>query len=299
MLLLKYHRRIVESAQHWKDRLLDCNDGECNGPSRAWRRLSNGGGSIHLDGSRYCFPECFERRLRQRFQEMQADEIPKPRAPHRVPLGLMMLSRGHVTNAQLRRALDAQQQNGSGKIGEWIQKLGYAPELQVTGALAVQWSCPVIKSLPLNTHSNGVPVALLKMFRMVPVQFVAARRKFHFAFCGNIEYQALLAIERILCCQTEACLTTSAEVESALERIEQRGELREKTFAGPCTPEELARITSSYARRLNARSVRTTSCVNLAWVRVESHSAGDIDLLFRAAPDEPSRAHRTEIHLAG
>ena len=29
MLLLKYHRRIAEVVQRWKDRLLDCNDREC------------------------------------------------------------------------------------------------------------------------------------------------------------------------------------------------------------------------------------------------------------------------------
>jgi len=269
MLLLKYHRRIAEVAQRWKDRLLDCNDGECNRSRRAWRRLSNGAASIHLDGLRYCFPECFERRLHRRFLEMQASEIPKPRPPHRVPLGLLMLSRGHVTNAQLRRALETQQQNGSGKIGEWIQKLGYAPELQVTGALAVQWSCPVIKSLPRVCDDYVLPLHFLRRFRMVPVKFVPTTRVFHIAFAGDIEYAVLLAVESMLTCKTEACLTTSAVFESRLNTFEQLPRHDDKMIEGVRTPQDMTRIVLSYATKLKAVESRMAAFGEHVWIRMK------------------------------
>jgi hypothetical protein len=41
-----------------------------------------------------------------------------------------MLSRGEITHEQLRLALDAQRQNGTGRIGEWIQKLGMRKSLR-------------------------------------------------------------------------------------------------------------------------------------------------------------------------
>ena len=69
-------------------------------------------------------------------------------ASHRVPLGLLLLSRQQLTAAQLRTALEAQRAAGQGKIGEWLRQLGFVTELQVTAALARQWSCPVLITGP-------------------------------------------------------------------------------------------------------------------------------------------------------
>jgi hypothetical protein len=244
------------------------------------QRLGNGARSLHFDGLRYCFPKCFELRLRQRFSEMHAPAVAKTRPPRRVPLGLLMLSRGDLDNTQLRRALEAQQQNGNGRIGEWIQKFGFARELQVTAALAVQWSCPVLKRLPQLISQHAIPLALLHHFRMAPVQFVGTSRVFHLAFAGNIEYPVLVAIEQMLQCKTEACLTTQGEVDSALERIEAQYGGRENIFGMVRLPEDLVRITSSYAVQLNAFQVRATACGEFIWVRINSEGNTATDLVF-------------------
>jgi hypothetical protein len=221
------------------------------------------------DGLRYCFPECFERRLHQRFLEMQASEIARPRPPHRVLLGLLMLSRGDLNNTQLRQALEAQRQNGNGRIGEWIQTLGYARELQVTGALALQWSCPVIKGFPKHCQDYILPLALLRRFRMVPIKFAPATRVFHIAFAGDIDYQALRAIEQILDCKTEVCLTSSAAFESSSQAFEQPSRCNDKTIEGARPPEEMTRIALSYATKLKAEEVRTVACDEYVWLRIK------------------------------
>ena len=59
----------------------------------------------------------------------------KPQPPakaHRVPLGLLMLSRGLVDNEQLKKALKAQKDSGSGRVGEWLRHIGAVSEEQVT-----------------------------------------------------------------------------------------------------------------------------------------------------------------------
>ncbi len=71
-------------------------------------------------------------------------------APHRVPLGLVLLSRQQLTAEQLRAGLAAQRSAGRGRIGEWLQTLGFASEQQVTSALARQWSCPVWRASVLH-----------------------------------------------------------------------------------------------------------------------------------------------------
>lgn len=261
-------------AENWstrlKDRLLVCNRLDCGRSQRAWQRISNGAGSLHLNGVRYCFPGCFERELTRWLEDAESIDDPRPRPPHRVPLGLLMLSRGDLGPEQLRRALTAQRENGAGLIGEWIEKLGYAREHQITSALATQWACPVLRQIPARVSHCGVPYQLLKRFQMVPVNFAPATRMLHIAFCGNIEYPVLLAIEQMLECRTAPCLATSAAIGNALARMDERQRRPEKVFDGLRSPGEMARITSSYAGRLGAKQVRTVVCGEYLWIRIES-----------------------------
>jgi len=50
---------------------------------------------------------------------------------------------------------------------------------------------------------------------------------------GYVAYRALLAIEQMLSCKTEACLTTSAALEVVLARLEQEAKRSDKVFDGP------------------------------------------------------------------
>jgi hypothetical protein len=265
-----------------KDRLLVCNRSDCSRSRRAWYRLSDGAGSVRLNGLRYCFPRCFERELTQRFQGAQSVFDLRPRPPHRVPLGLLMLSRGDLDSSQLRRALHAQRESGTGRIGEWIEKLGYAHEHQVTSALATQWACPILRRLPARAADCGVPYQLLKRFHMVPVHFALATRVLHVAFSGNIEYPALLAIEQMLECKTEPCLAVPGALAALLARMDEDERTQEKVFDGPRPPEEMTRIISSYAARLGAEQVRLVAWADFTWIRIESDSEA-VNLLFPAA----------------
>ncbi len=63
---------------------------------------------------------------------------------HRVPLGLAMLEQGWITQTQLRLALEAQRSAGGGRLGQWLVRQRSANEDQVTRAVGLQWSCPVL-----------------------------------------------------------------------------------------------------------------------------------------------------------
>ena len=64
---------------------------------------------------------------------------------HRIPIGLLMLSQGWITQEQLRRALDAQREaGGKARIGKWLMQQCNLSEEQVTRALSMQWGCPVL-----------------------------------------------------------------------------------------------------------------------------------------------------------
>lgn len=222
-----------------------------------------------MHGSRYCFPQCFDRELQQRLERLQFGQAVEGRRERRVPLGLLMLSRADVSAEQLHHSL-AEQNRGTGlRIGECMQRLGYVGQQQVTAALAAQWRCPVLHAMPAQVLHHGLPHGVLTRFQMLPVHFVFATRTLHVAFASEIAYRALVAIEYMLDCKTEPCLVTPDVLEAGMERLQQNSAPGEKIFPAGRTPAEMARITSSYAARLDAENVKLAACGELAWVRVE------------------------------
>lgn len=201
----------------------------------------------------------------------------------RVPLGLLMLSRGELTSEQLQQALEVQKKTGTGRIGEWLQQLGYARDVTVAAALASQWSCPVIKTLPTGVGSCSIPFYLLKNFSMVPVHFSSDRLMLHMAFAGKIEHRALFAIEQMMKCKTEACLTTRSEIDAALLRMEEQNAGSEKLFEGINDPDERTRIIASYISALHAAEVRVASCGEMLWAQLTGDQLCENLLFSRTA----------------
>ena len=203
---------------------------------------------------------------------------------HRIPLGLLLLSRGQLSNRQLRSALQAQQDCGRHRLGEWLAKLGYATEQQVTAALGAQWACPVLTSevSPDRLMLRLLPFRWLETFRMLPLQFVPSTRMFYLAFSEGVDYPALNAIEEMLDCRTEACLVSGSAMDHALEHSGRQRGPGDLLFEGWRNAAEMAHITCGYALKLGAKEVRAVGCGGHVWVRL---SAGrDVaHLLFRAA----------------
>ena len=112
---------------------------------------------------------------------------------------------------------------------------------------------------------------------MVPIHFSNETRALHLAFAGDIDYPALFSIEQMLGCRTEPCLTTQAQLDSALARMEEPKPAEEKLFKN-CASEEVVRIVCNYCTRLCATEVRTVTCGEFFWVRVFSPES--TDLLF-------------------
>jgi hypothetical protein len=89
-----------------------------------------------LQGAYYCHPQCLHTGLLGQLSRLRVT-APAPQPPNRIPLGLLMVARGKLTHLEVRAALEAQRRARYGKIGEWIEKLGFAPEQEVTSALAL------------------------------------------------------------------------------------------------------------------------------------------------------------------
>lgn len=278
MLDLQAH--IEGARQQWRERFF-CRAPACRG-RRPWVRIVDGTGSIRLHGQRLCFPLCFEGELQRRLRELWVLRPQRSRPPHRVPLGLLMLSRGELKSEQLRDALESQKQDRSRRIGEYLCQLGFVTESQITVALGRQWSCPVLRALPDPAGDCAIPLHLLRHFRMVPVHFNSSTRILHVAFACDIEYRVLLAIEQMLDCKAEPCVADASAVQGWLATSEAQGRAPGHLFENICQSDEITRITSSYATKFCADDARVTGCGEYVWIRIEGGSDA-ANLLFRRA----------------
>ncbi len=249
-----------------------------------WRRVRRRARGIHMRGARYCGTECLELAL----VEVLA-QSPAPRraatTSHRIPLGLILLSRQQLTAVQLREALAAQCAAGHGKIGAWLQKLGFATELEITAALARQWSCPLLRSEGAAMSAGRfppIPALLLESFQMMPVELVEATRTLLIAFSEGIDYTALYAIEQMLGYHTESCLVCPTFLQKSFEAMPRGRATDDIVFDRIDDITECAHIIGSYSAKLGAHEVRLARCGKHLWIRLERPGQDGVNLVLTA-----------------
>jgi hypothetical protein len=260
-----------------------------------WRRMRRRSRGVRLQGARYCRAECLERALLAVLGQARAVQRRAAVAPHRIPLGLLLLSRQQLTAEQLRTALEAQRAASCApsdrrrKIGEWLQELGFATEQQVTAALARQWSCPVLRSGSAALGSGGspaifpaIPVPLLESFQMMPVGLAEATGTLLIAFSEGIDYTVLLAIEQMLGYRTEACLVCPSTLRKSLQALQQR-EASDVVFDRMEDARECAHIIGSYCANVKAEEIRMARCGEHLWIRLERPREEAVTLVLRTS----------------
>jgi Type II secretion system (T2SS), protein E, N-terminal domain len=276
---------LAYAREYWRHALPQCGEAGCTVARRLWRRARWWDRAIRLHGTRYCAPQCFENAMRQSLARISTTVLSTASVHHRIPLGLLLLSRGQLTNPQLRAALAAQKESGRHRLGEWLEQMGYATEQQVTAALGVQWACPVLPAgvNPDQRTLRLLPFRWLEAFRMLPLQFVPTTRVFYLAFSEGIDYSALYAVEQMLACHTEACLISGSAMNQALEHSGHQRGPGDLLFEGWRSAAEMARITCGYVLKLGAEEVRVVGCRGYVWVRL-STGQDVANLLFRRSP---------------
>jgi len=244
----------------------------CAGPQSFWQRLRhrhrrNG---TFLQDVFYCQPQCLETALIGQLSRLRVI-TPAPLPPNRIPLGLLMVARGKLTYHEVRAALEAQRRARYGKIGEWIEKLGFATEQEVTKALALQWGCPVASSFdPSTIESPGrIPLPILEAFQMLPLNHVASTNTLYLAFGERVDHAALYAIEKILACRTQPCVAGRKSIARHLESMRQLSRPSDVEFGPMNDLAEMARIASSYTARLSPDQVRLSRIGRFIWLRLD------------------------------
>jgi hypothetical protein len=284
-------RHNLESSQP------PCALASCSRQQSLWLRFRNRHRptGTFLQGAFYCHPQCLETALIGQLSRLRV-MAPSPQPPNRIPLGLLMVARGKLTYTEVRAALEAQRRARYGKIGEWIEKLGFATEQEVTTALALQWGCPVASSFdPSTIHSLGsIPLPILEAFQMLPLNYVAATNTLYLAFGERVDHAALYAIEKILDCRTQPCVAERKSIARQLDSMRELPRLSDVEFGPMSDLAEMARIASSYTARLTPEQVRLSRIGRFIWLRLGVRSDArsktrsiTTNLVFRLQTDSP------------
>jgi hypothetical protein len=242
-----------------------------------------------LDGHWFCTTECFEQALASVVAQFLLGKTQPLAKSHRVPLGLLMLSRGFVDNEQLKKALKAQKDSGTGRVGEWLRHMGAVSEEQVTQILGLQWSIPVFplkESRRFLECAHLVPFPLLEVAEMIPVHHIPTSQHLYVAFVDRINYSALYALEKMLDCHTEPCLAVQSHIIQALNELRGRPRPVEILVDNVSDPWQMAGTILAHVARLSATDVRVSGFDNFIWARILS-PYGHTDILFQAQRNPP------------
>ncbi len=267
-----------------------------------WQRLRHRQrpSGTFLQGAFYCQPQCLETALINQLSRLRVI-APSPPPPNRIPLGLLMVARGKLTHTEVRAALEAQRRARYGRIGEWIEKLGFATEQEVTTALALQWGCPVATSFDPSTVQSlaNIPLPILEAFQMLPLNYAVATNTLYLAFGERVDHAALYAIEKILTCRTQPCVAGRKSIARQLEFMRQLPRTTDVEFGPMNDLAEMARIASSYTARLSPDEVRLSRIGRFIWLRLDVNRdarsnarakmrSNTTNLVFRLPTDSPS-----------
>jgi hypothetical protein len=284
-------RDLPAPSRPWWARLArECAAADC--PHRkkylsAWLRRPVG---VTFEGKWYCQPKCFRAVLELRVRNLLSGFRPEKLKNHRLPLGLLLVSRGIIDEEQLRRALYLQRASGKGRVGEWFCKLGFAGEQQIAAALAQQWGCPMFP-LDHETANGGwyrlLPPSLLDSARAVPVHASVDGSVVHLAFGDRLDHLLLYAVEQLLGCRAVACVAPEAGIAELLGKAKNE-EKTETCFDTIRDPGEMVSIICNYATELGAERVALARASVHLWLRFYGNGKSR-DLLFRVLPDSVLR----------
>jgi hypothetical protein len=274
-------KQAPKMASLWRDLMRQCADPNC--PKKTLlQTFSHRLKGMTFEDHWYCDANCFERAVKRKIVDLMSPQGKSTSVRNsRVPIGLLLLSRGVLTSEQLRAGLDHQQSSGL-NFGDAVQQLGFATSDQVTAAVASQWACPVfsVGDRQLSVQVR-IPRRLLELYRLLPVHFSQSDRRLMIGFVTGVQHQLLYTIGHMTSCPVAACFITGREYElqlnSPLTTFLHEDEL---VFEQIVDPAEMARITLNYAVQFAADKVRMGKCREFLWVRIFGRGR-EMDLLFR------------------
>ncbi len=191
-----------------------------------WMRLWRNRKAPGFEGRWACSAKCMEEMVAAAVRREMDGEAPFETV-HRLPVGLLLLEQGRITEAQLRDALGAQRRTAeedgeSARLGEWLMGSGVLTEAALTRGLSAQWNCPVFGLTGWNPDEVAwvAPRILTEAIGALPVR-ARGGKLLYLAFSSRIDRSLAYALERMTGMWVTAGIAQESELLNALARYRE------------------------------------------------------------------------------
>jgi hypothetical protein len=230
----------------------------------------------HYEGNVFCSDSClqmhFESALTEKWRRLQMEKdrkIPRPK------LGTILMQTAFITRDQLDEAIRLQTQAHEGRIGEWLQRLGFVEEHQITAALARQYGLPMINLNIADANADAVRMIPGKVARcsgLVPVGFDDDQMSLRVAVTAPVNFNSQEAIRRMVGKGIVPYVGDQSVIQSLLERLYGPEELDLSDLPTFSSLEDLIEVGNELvATAINHRAhdIRAELVQDFFWVRMD------------------------------
>jgi len=286
-----------------------CRRRECNRIRSEFSLFLNRRRPPMHEGSTFCSDSClkahFESVLNDKWRRLQLDRtrtIPRPK------LGTILMQTAFLTREQLDQAIRLQSEKKEGRIGEWLLRLGFVEEHQVSAALARQFGLPLINLR--NSHPNPdalrmIPGKVARCSGIIPVGFDDSQSSLRVAVSAPVNFSAQEAIRRMVGRAIVAYLGDQLAIERLLRQWYEPEELDLSDVPAFGSLEELVKVGNemiSIAIDGRAQDIYAELIHDFFWIRLDFASESHHHFFRYASPAlharEPAHAGEMAVSVA-
>ncbi len=185
-----------------------------------------------------------------------------------------MLAQGWITHPQLQKALTAQRESGTGRIGDWLTSECGVGADQITRGLSMQWGCPVLTTEGFSPALMALvmPKMFIEQFEVMPLR-VAGSRILYLGSSNRLDASVAFAVEQMTEMKVESGVVEGALYESARDRLLGCEEIEEKLETVDDKDAMAAKITAilEHKQPIASRLVRLHQYY---WLRIWLEKSG-------------------------
>jgi hypothetical protein len=226
----------------------------------------------HIFCSDSCLLAYFENELSEKWRRLQMEKnrkIPRPK------LGTILMQTTYLTREQLDEAIRLQKQTQEGRLGEWLLRLGFVEEHQITAALARQYGLPLINLRNSNANAEAVkmiPGKVAKCSGFLPVGFDDDQDSIRVAVCAPVDFISQQAIQRMVRKGIEAYVGDQSVIQQLLGEWYEPDDLDLSNVPTFSSLEELIEVGNemiSTAIDNRAEDIRAELLPDFFWMRLD------------------------------
>jgi hypothetical protein len=233
----------------------------------------------NYEGNGFCSESCLlayvQDELSQKWRRLHVEKnrkIPRPK------LGTILLQTSYITRDQLEEAVRLQRQARQGKIGEWLLKLGFVEEHQITSALARQHGLPLIKLENAERNDEAarmIPGKLARTLGIIPVGLDDSQSSIRVAASGPVDFDSQESIRRMVRKGIISYLGDRSAIERLLGEYYEPEDLDLTNVPTFGSVEELVRVGRDVvmtAINQRAQNIQAELFRHLFWMRLDLQS---------------------------